>query len=68
MQKMRNKFPGHCFVCASEVQAGEGFFQSKGSLPLAERRKVIGGSKWLVRCRKCISSGNKVGDKYIIKT
>jgi len=64
---MRNKFGGHCFVCAEEVKPGEGFFQSKGSLPLIERRKVLGGGRWLVRCRKCVSSGNKVGDKFILK-
>lgn len=53
---MRNMYPGKCFICGKPVDAGTGFFQSKGSLPKNIRDKILG--RWLLRCSHCKNKGN----------
>ena len=57
---MRNKFAGICFRCGKEVKSGQGFFQSRGSLSKNQKAKLVYGGRWLVRCSRCVNTGNEV--------
>lgn len=54
---MRNKYPGHCYICGRPMKKGEGWFQSKGTLSVLQRRSYQG--KWILRCTGCKGLGNK---------
>lgn len=57
---MRNRYKGICFRCGKEVPPHGGWFQSRGSLPLEEKKKLSFGGRWLVRCEDCKNTGNKI--------
>lgn len=55
---MRNKYPDLCFKCKKSVKAGDGHFQRvrKGDGELYAKY----GDRWLVRCKDCVNTGNKL--------
>ncbi len=56
-----NKYPEKCFICGKDVPAGNGDFQSVGSLPKDIRKQYTGVNyrgKWLIRCFNCKGVGN----------
>jgi len=57
------RYDGVCFRCGKQVKAGNGDFQSIGTLPKDLKKNYTGANykgKWLVRCFGCKNMGNKV--------